>query len=54
MKTYLGDSVYADWDGHHVILTTENGPEASDTIFLDTSVIVALADFIETKTIGEK
>ncbi len=24
-KTYLGDSVYADFDGFHVVLTTENG-----------------------------
>lgn len=25
MKVYLGDSVYADHDGYHLILTTENG-----------------------------
>ena len=24
-KQYLGDSVYAQFDGYHVILTTENG-----------------------------
>ena len=24
-KVYLGDSVYADHDGYHLILTTENG-----------------------------
>lgn len=25
MKTYVGDSVYAEWNGHEIILTTENG-----------------------------
>jgi hypothetical protein len=24
-KVYLGDSVYADFDGWHIVLTTENG-----------------------------
>jgi hypothetical protein len=24
-KRYLGDSVYADFDEYHIILTTENG-----------------------------
>jgi hypothetical protein len=24
-KQYIGDSVYADFDGFHIILTTENG-----------------------------
>ena len=24
-KTYLGDSVYAEFDGYSIILTTENG-----------------------------
>jgi len=25
MKAYMGDSVYAEWDGCDVTLTTENG-----------------------------
>jgi hypothetical protein len=55
MKTYLGDSVYAEWDGEHVVLTVENGTDwISETIYLNTQVISALADFIEKQTGGEK
>ena len=36
-KTYLGDSVYAEFDGFHLILTTENGcpePQATRSIWI--------------------
>jgi hypothetical protein len=45
-KTYLGDSVYASFDGWHVVLTTENddrGP--SNTIALEPEVLTALERF---------
>lgn len=44
MKTYLGDSVYANYDGWNVILTTENGlpTDPSNKIVLEPAVIVAL------------
>lgn len=35
MKTYLGDGCYADFDGYHVKLTTENGIRTTNVIFLD-------------------
>ncbi len=56
MKQYLGDSVYADWDGYHVVLTTENGlpNDPSNTICLDSQVLLALANFVEATTVGEK
>jgi len=38
-KTYLGDSVYAEHDGFHLILTTENGLGVSNTIFLEPIVL---------------
>lgn len=40
-KDYLGDSVYAQHDGYHVILTTENGKpdDPSNTIALEPNVI---------------
>jgi hypothetical protein len=47
MKTYLGDSVYATHDGYHVVLTTENGFEPSNTIALEPEVLVALDQFRE-------
>jgi hypothetical protein len=41
-KKYLGDSVYFDFDGFQVVLTTENGMGPSNTIFLEPEVIVQL------------
>lgn len=43
-KRYLGDSVYAQYDGYHIVLTTENGlpDDPSNTIALDNSVLHAL------------
>jgi hypothetical protein len=42
-KTYLGDGVYAESDGYHLILTTNNGIRDTSTIFLDPDVRKALA-----------
>jgi hypothetical protein len=47
MKTYLGDSVYADTDEYHIILTTEQGDGvASNIIYLDTTVVTSLIAYI--------
>jgi hypothetical protein len=46
-KTYLGDGVYIDFDGYHLILTTNNGIRDTSTIYLDPGVQVALVKFIE-------
>lgn len=44
---YLGDSVYADRDDFGaLILTTENGIEASNTIILEPEVIRALLHYL--------
>lgn len=44
-KVYLGDSVYADFDGYMVTLTTENGMGPSNTIHLEPEVSEALVDY---------
>lgn len=44
-KVYLGDSVYADHDGFHIVLTTDNGMGPSNTIYLDPQVLEALVSF---------
>lgn len=46
-KTYLGDSVYADFDGFHVILTTENGypDDPRNRIALEPPVFAALVKY---------
>lgn len=38
-KTYLGDGVYAWYDGYHIWLTTENGIEITNRIALDPHVL---------------
>jgi hypothetical protein len=47
-KVYLGDSVYAQFDGYHVILTTENGKpdDPSNRIALENDVIYALEVYL--------
>ncbi len=47
MKQYLGDSVYADFDGNMVILTTEDGIGMSNRIFLEPVVWEALKGYVE-------
>jgi hypothetical protein len=46
-KAYLGDSVYAQFDGYHIVLTTENGypHDPSNTIALDPIVFNNLKDY---------
>lgn len=41
-KVYLGDSVYADFDGHYVVLTTDNGFGPSNTIYLEPGALSSL------------
>lgn len=41
-KAYLGDSVYAEWSGEMVKLTTDNGLGPTNTIFLEPEVMDAL------------
>lgn len=44
IKAYLGDSVYAQFDGYSVTLTTENGKpdDPSNRIVLDPEVLASL------------
>jgi len=44
-KTYLGDSVYADYDGYHIWLYTDNGFGATNKIALEPNVYNALIQF---------
>lgn len=46
-RDYLGDSVYATFDGCGIVLTTENGMGAGETIYLEMEVIAALNRFVE-------
>jgi hypothetical protein len=48
-KDYLGDSVYAQHDGYHIILTTENGypDDPRNQIALEPNVLAALTRYVE-------
>ena len=52
-KRYLGDGVYASWDGMHVVLTTENAIGARNIIYLDDQVIAALERYYNALKTGE-
>jgi hypothetical protein len=47
LKTYLGDAVYADVENGQLILTTENGYEATNRIVLEPEVLRHLLDYVE-------
>jgi len=46
VKAYLGDAVYADFDGYSIVLTTENGIETTNTIVMEPEVWAALKDYV--------
>lgn len=53
-KTYLGDSVYAEFENSMVKLTTENGgqsTEPSNIIYLEAFVFVALNEWMKQTTL---
>lgn len=39
LKTYVGDSVYMDFDGCHYVLTTDNGQGTTNIICLEPEVL---------------
>ena len=47
VKTYLGDGVYAEFDGYGIKLTTENGVEVSNSIYVEPEVLRALVKFAD-------
>lgn len=50
MKTYIGDSVYAEIDERGLTLTTENGFGPSNTIILESGVWADLKMWVEAMT----
>ena len=48
-KRYLGDAVYADNDGYHLTLTTENGIQVTNVIHLEPGVVDALLVYLRAK-----
>ncbi len=46
-KVYLGDGVYAQYDGFHIVLTAENGISATDRIYFDPEVSKAFVEYVK-------
>ena len=46
-QQYLGDAVYADWDGYHIIITTSDGVYDTNRILLDPQVMKQLINYHE-------
>ena len=46
-KEYLGDGVYVEVENGGLALTTENGIEVTNTIFLEVEVYRALMNYFE-------
>jgi hypothetical protein len=46
-KAYLGDGVYAQYDGYTVTLTTENGVDETNVIFLEPNVVESLLKYLK-------
>jgi hypothetical protein len=44
-KTYLGDGLYASFDGYQIVVTAENGISIQNTVYLDSSVFAALVRY---------
>lgn len=45
-KQYLGDGVYADFDGYALVLTTENGYETTNVVVLEPQVYESLLAYV--------
>jgi hypothetical protein len=45
-REYLGDGVYVAFDGFGLWLTTENGPETTNRVYLEPEVLAALERFV--------
>jgi len=46
-KMYLGDGVYASYDGYHIVLTTEDGISVQNRICLEPDVYNKLGSFVK-------
>jgi len=46
-KRYIGDSVYVEFIGHAIVLTTSNGLGDSNRIVLEPEVAVRLRDYCQ-------
>ena len=46
-KIYLGDGVYAEYDGYYIRLTAEDGINVQAVIYLEDTTAAALKNYIK-------
>jgi hypothetical protein len=46
-KAYLGDGVYAAFDGYALVLTTEDGLRTTNTVVIEPEVYDSLRQYVE-------
>lgn len=46
-REYLGDGLYAGFDGHHIILAASNGIYDTNIVYLDPDVLKKFYKYIE-------
>jgi hypothetical protein len=46
-KTYLGDGLYAEYDGYQIELYASNGVTKTNIVYLDSHVLHAFLNWIE-------
>jgi len=46
-KEYLGDGLYAAFDGYHIVLSAEDGIRATDTVYLEDGVLNTFFRYVE-------
>jgi hypothetical protein len=51
-KLYLGDSVYASFDGYQITLYTDNGDGPENEVILEPPVVEALLLFLDSLKAG--
>jgi hypothetical protein len=45
LKRYIGDGVYAEWNGQVFIVTTSDGIGTTNRIVMEVEVVASLSDF---------
>jgi hypothetical protein len=46
LKRCIGASVYADFDGHRIVLTTENKHKPTNTIYMEPDVLKLFVEWV--------
>jgi hypothetical protein len=46
-REYLGDGLYADFDGYHIMLASNNGIQDTNVVYLEPEVLKSFYQYAE-------